>query len=47
METIKNQLKYPIGLNFPVLLKTGIKNCGYPTFMQLQEEQIDNKQNVS
>ena len=45
METIRNQLKYPIGLPLPVFLKIGVKNCRYLIFMRLQKEtQIDNKQ---
>ena len=44
MKTIRNQLKYPIGLRLAVLLKMGIKNCWYSIFMWLQkEQQIDNK----
>ena len=44
MTTIRNQLKYPIGLQLPILLWKGIKNSRYSIFLQLQkEQQIDNK----
>ena len=39
MKTIRNQLKYPIGLRLPVFLKMGTKNCRYSIFMRLQKEQ--------
>ena len=29
MKTIGNQVNGPIGLKFPMLLHTGIKNCRY------------------
>ena len=32
MKTIKNQLKYPIGLQLPMLPKKGIKNSWYSIF---------------
>ena len=48
MKTIRNQLKFPIGLNLPMLLWKGIKNCRYSFFLQLQkEQQIDNKQKIN
>ena len=48
MKTIRNQLKYHIGLRLSVFLKTGIKNGRYLIFMRLQkEQQIDNKQKIS
>ena len=48
MKTIRNQLKYPIGLRLPVFLKIRIKNWRYSIFMRLQkEQQIDNKQKIS
>ena len=47
MKTIRNQLKYQIGLQLPMLLYKGIKNSWYSIFMQLQkEQQTDNKQKI-
>ena len=48
MKTIRNQLKYPIGLQLPMLLLKGIINSWYSVFMQLQkEQQIDNKLKIN
>ena len=32
MKTIRNQVKYPIGLRLPLLLEKGIKTCPYSVF---------------
>ena len=37
MKTIRNQLKYPVGLRLPVFVKMGIMNCLFSVFMRLQE----------
>ena len=48
MKTIRNQLKYPLGLNLLVLLKIGTRNSPYSIFVGLQnEQQMDNKQKIS
>ena len=48
MKTIRNQLKYPIGLQLPMLLLKGFKNSWYSIFMQLQkEQQIDMKLKIN
>ena len=48
MKNIRNQRKYPLGLNLLVFLKMGIRNCRCSIFMRLQkEQQIDNKQKIS
>ena len=48
MKTIRNQLKYPIGIKLPMFLKMGVNNCRNSIFMRLQKEQkIDNKQKIS
>ena len=48
MKTIRNQLKFPIDSRVSVFLLSGIKNCRFSIFMQLQKEQkIENKQKIS
>ena len=48
MQTIRNQLKYPIVLQLPMFIKMGIKSFRDSIFMRLQkEQQIDNKQKIT
>ena len=45
MKIIRDQLKNPVGLRLPVILKMRITNCRYSLFIRLQkEQQIDNKE---
>ena len=46
MKTIRNQLKYPIGLRLPLFLKMGFNNCRYLIFMRLQKEDIIQKNDI-
>ena len=47
MKPIRNQLKYPTGLQLPVFLKMLIRNCRYSIFVRLpKEQQIDKKKSA-
>ena len=47
MKTIRNQLKYPIGLRLSLFLKTRMNYCRYSIFMRLQkEQQTDNEKKI-
>ena len=48
MKTIRNQLKYPIGVRLPMVLQKELTTAGIQFFMRLQkEQQIDNKQKIN
>ena len=44
MKTIRNQLKYPIGLQLPVLLYKGIKNSWYLIFYAVTKRTTNRQQ---
>ena len=39
METIRNQLKYSIGVQLPMILQKELRTAGIQFFMRLQKEQ--------
>ena len=44
MKTIRNQLKYHIGLELPMLLRKGIKNSWYSVFYAVTKGTTDRQQ---
>ena len=44
MKTIRNQLKYPIPLQLPMLLKKGIKNSWYSIFYAVKKRTTNRQQ---
>ena len=48
MKTIRNQLKYPLGVTLRILLYKELRTAGIQFFMRLQkEQQINNKQKIN
>ena len=46
MKTIRNQIKYPIGVRLPMLPWKELRAAGTEFFTRLQKEHIDNKQKI-
>ena len=44
MKTIRNQLKYPIGLQLPIIQQKGIKNSWYSVFYAVTERTTNRQQ---
>ena len=46
MKTIRNHIKYPIGVQLPMLPKKELRAAGLQFFTRLRKEHIDNKQEI-
>ena len=46
MKTIRNQLKFPIGVRVRMLLLKELRTALIQLFMRLQKEQIDKKKSI-